>query len=121
MIRINLLPVREVEQASSRRKELILAGGCVAVTLAAIFLVHIFQFSLLSSVNKELAQLQGTIAKIRQRNQDLEKMEQQKKDLEDKIQIVRQLTSPERRTASVHILDDLSSSTPEQLWLTEYA
>ncbi|MBI3302285.1 MAG: PilN domain-containing protein, partial [Deltaproteobacteria bacterium] len=44
-----------------------------------------------------------------------------KKDLEDKIRVVRLLTSPERRAASVHILDDLSASTPEQLWLTEFA
>src|SRR5262249_28034841 len=99
---------------------LLLAGGCIAVTLTAVFLVHVFQFSLLASVSKELAQLEGTVSSIRKQNQDLEKMEQQKKDLEDKIQIVRQLNSPERRAASVHILDDLSSSTPEQLWLTEY-
>jgi len=34
--------------------------------------------------------------------------------------VVRLLTSVERRSASVHILDDLSSSTPEYLWLTDF-
>ena len=43
MIRINLLPTGEVEGASSRRKELILAGGLFTLTLAAVSSVHFFQ------------------------------------------------------------------------------
>jgi type IV pilus assembly protein PilN len=120
MIRINLLPVREVEEASSRRKELLLAGGLIAVTLAAVVSVHFFQAIRINSISTELADLESALVKIRQQNKDLERMEQQKKDLEDKIRVVRQLTSAERRTASVHILDDLSSSTPDQLWLTDF-
>lgn len=120
MIRINLLPVREVEEASSRRKELLLAGGLIAVTLAAVVSVHFFQAIRINSISTELADLESALVKIRQQNKDLERMEQQKKDLEDRIRVVRQLTSAERRTASVHILDDLSSSTPDQLWLTDF-
>jgi len=120
MIRINLLPVREVEEASSRRKELLLAGGLIAVTLAAVVSVHFFQALRINSVSTELTDLESSLVKIRQQNQQLEKTEKQKKDLESKIRVVRQLTSAERRTASVHILDDLSSSTPDQLWLTDF-
>jgi len=117
MIRINLLPVREVERASSRRKELLMAGGFMCITLAVVVLVHFFQAAQLNSAGAQLSALESAMVKINKQNQDLEKIKQQTKDLEDKVKVVRLLTSPERRASAVHILDDLSVSTPERLWL----
>src|SRR5437762_11731234 len=120
MIRINLLPVREVERASSRRKELLMAGGFMCITLAVVVLVHFFQAAQLNSAGVKLSALESAMVKINKQNQDLEKIKQQTKDLEDKIKVVRLLTSPARRASAVHILDDLSISTPEHLWLTDF-
>ena len=121
MIRINLLPTRAAGQASSQRKEILLAGGILATTLIAIFAAHSLQLTKLKAVNNSRDRLEKELTQIRKENSDLENLEQQKKDLEEKIRVVNILTSPQRRTASVHVLDDLSSSTPEFLWLTEYA
>jgi len=120
MIHINLLPTDEIAEASSRRKELLLAGGLFTITLAAVLSVHFFQATRLNAVRNELGRLENQIVIIRKQNQDLEKMEQQKKDIEGKIRVVHLLTSPARRAASVHILDDLSQSAPQMLWLTEF-
>jgi hypothetical protein len=57
---------------------------------------------------------------IRKQNQDLEKIERQKKETEGKLRVVHLLTSPARRAAPVHIFDDLSDSAPQMLWLTEF-
>jgi Tfp pilus assembly protein PilN len=92
----------------------------LATTLVAVLAAHIFQSSQLYDVNEIANRLEGQLTTIRKQNQDLEKMQRQKKELEEKIHVVSLLTSPQRRAASVHILDDLSSSTPEFLWLTEY-
>lgn len=121
MIHINLLPTRAVDQASSRRRELGLAGGVLATTLIAIAAAHSFQSTQFNEVSGSVERLEGQVAAIRKQHQDIEKLQRQKKELEEKIRVVSLLTSPQRRTASVHILDDLSSSTPEFLWLTEYA
>jgi type IV pilus assembly protein PilN len=120
MIRINLLPVRITQQASSRKKELILAGGMIATTLVAVLAAHMFQSAQWHEVEETANRLEGQVAVIRKQHQDIEKMIRQKKELEDKIRVVSLLTSPQRRAAAVHILDDLSASTPEFLWLTEY-
>jgi len=120
MIHINLLPTNEVEEASSRRKELLLAGGLFTLTLAAVLSVYFFQGTRLYAVRNELSQRENQIVAIRKQNQDLEKMERQKKETEGKIRVVHLLTSPARRSASVHILDDLSDSAPQMLWLTEF-
>src|SRR2546426_1778816 len=121
MIHINLLPTNEVEEASSRRKELLLAGGLFTLTLAAVLAVYFFQGTHLYAVRNELSRRENQIVVIRKQNQDLEKMEQQKKETEGKIRVVHLLTSPARRSASVHILDDLSDSAPQMLWLTEFS
>ncbi|MGH7966915.1 MAG: PilN domain-containing protein [Candidatus Binatia bacterium] len=121
MIRINLLPVQEIEESSSSRKELWLAGGGLLATLVAVFLAYSFQHAHLNAVNSELAQQQSATVKIRKQYKDFEQLEQKKKDLENKLQVVRQLTHPERRTASVHLLANLSSCTPDNLWLTEFS
>jgi Tfp pilus assembly protein PilN len=120
MIHINLLPTDEIEGASSRRKELLLAGGLVTITLAAVLSVYFFQGTRLTAVRNELSRLENQMLVIRKQNQDLEKMEQQKKEIESKIRVVGLLTSPARRAASVHMLDDLSESAPQMLWLTEF-
>jgi len=121
MIRINLLAARETEEASSRRRELILSGiGLVAVLLSTL-LMYMWQQSTLQSLTADASAVEVKITEIRKQNQEIQKLEQQKRETEKKIELVRLLTSPERRSASVHILDDLSSSTPEYLWLTEFA
>jgi len=121
MIRINLLPARATDQVSSRRKELVLVGGAFVIILLSILSAQVLQSAKLANVSRNLDHIERELATIRKENQDLEKMERQRKDLEEKIRVVNLLTSPQRRAASVHVLDDLSSSTPQFLWLTEYA
>jgi type IV pilus assembly protein PilN len=120
MIHINLLPTNEIEEASFRRKELLLAGGLFAITLAAVLSVYFFQGTRLNAVNHELSRLENEMVAIRKQNQDLEKIERQKKETEGKLRVVHLLTSPARRAAPVHIFDDLSDSAPQMLWLTEF-
>jgi len=120
MIRINLLPANEAEEASSRRKEFFLAGGLLAIALAAVFAVHFSQGLRFQALDDTLASAEKEIGEIRKQSQDIKKMEQQKKDVEGKIRVVNLLTSPARRSASVHILDDLSESAPQMLWLIEF-
>jgi Tfp pilus assembly protein PilN len=121
MIRINLLGGREVEEASSRRKEGILFGGGLGAILAGIALGYFSQQSTLSALDENITVLQTEMTKIRQQNQELKIMEEHKKETENKLKVVGSLTSKERRAAPVHVLDDLSSSAPEYLWLTEFA
>jgi type IV pilus assembly protein PilN len=120
MIRINLLPASATGEAVSHRKELIAAGGLIGLTLAAVLVLYMFQAARLNAINTRLTGLEQQISTIRKQNQDLEKLNQQTKDLQSKLSIVNLLTSPVRRSASVRILDDLSKSTPQLLWLTEF-
>ena len=121
MIRINLLGGREGEEASSRKKEGTLFAGTLGIILAGIAMVYFSQLSILRALDERTTTLQTEMTKIRQQDQEFNNLEQHKKETENKLQVVGSLTSKERRSAPVHVLDDLSSSAPEYLWLTEFA
>jgi Tfp pilus assembly protein PilN len=121
MIRINLIGSREGEESSSRRIEGILAGGAIGLVLAGLALFYLSQQSTVSNLDATAAVLEAELVKIRQQDQEFKKMQDQKKEIEAKLYIVSILTSKERRAAPVHILDDLSTSAPEYLWLTDFA
>ena len=120
MIRINLISAREDEQATSRNTEVIFLVLGLAALLGALAWTHFSTQSELQTTTANVERLEGEVATIRKQNQEVERLEQQKREIEKKLMVVRLLTSVERRSASVHILDDLSSSTPEYLWMTDF-
>lgn len=120
MIRINLISAREAEQATSRNTEVIVASLGLAVLLGLLAWTHLGTQSELQTTTANVEKLQSEVDVIRKQNQEIEQLEQQKATVEKKLVVVRRLTSAERRSASVHILDDLSSSTPEYLWLIDF-
>jgi type IV pilus assembly protein PilN len=120
MIRINLISAREAEAASSRNVELIFLGIGLIALLGTLALSYLSSQGELQTATEQVEKLEGDVQKIRKQNQEITQLEQKKRDVEKKLTVVRTLTSAERRSASVHILDDLSSSTPEYLWLTDF-
>src|SRR5918992_210245 len=62
MIRINLLPVKEIKAEVSRRRELTLGAVCLGLTLAGIAGVYIVQFSRINGLENELESLRAELA-----------------------------------------------------------
>lgn len=120
MIHINLLPTREVEEASSRRKEFAIAGGILILALTAVSTIHLFQLQNIRLVQAKVDGLESNIAQIRKQNKEVNELLKKKDLLEKKLRAVKSLTFPPRRSTSVRILDDLSRSTPELLWITDF-
>lgn len=92
----------------------------MGLVLAGIAMVYLAQQSTASTLDAAAAVLETELVKIRQQDQEFKKMQEQKAEIEAKLYIVTTLTSKERRAAPVHILDDLSASAPEYLWLMDF-
>ena len=120
-IRINLLEDVGQETSSPHHVELVLAGGTIAASAILVWYLYIGQSNLVSGTVLELANLETELEAMRKQNAEVIQLEKDKVELEKKIEVVQRLTSPQRRAASVRILDDLSLNTPEFLWLTEFA
>lgn len=118
MIRVNLLPVREVEREAGRRQEtrlVYLGVALVAVVLAGIEVGSRMQ---LGPLKKEYSKLQADIVELDKKSAELAQLETEKKDLEEKLKTIDTLEA--KKIGPVNVLADLSDAAPEQVWLLEF-
>ena len=116
MIRINLRPVRISKRQEAVRRELTIGG----IGLAAMLMVVFFFYSVLgsevsrvqaenASMKQELDQLSKTVARV-------EEVDAMKQELETKLNVINDLKA--RKAGPVHMMDEISTATPEKLTLT---
>jgi type IV pilus assembly protein PilN len=118
MIRINLIPAAEAQKAEGRRQEL--ATGALAFGTAALLFVlaHTWQHAQTSSAEREIGRLQQELVLIQGSYLDVTRMEQQKKELKERLRVIGELEA--RKVGPVHVLEDLSAASPDKLWVTEF-
>jgi len=119
MIRINLLPVEEAERAAERRTNLALGSLVLGIMVFVFVVAHVWQTARFASANRQLRRINADIAALAGPYADVTRMEQQKKELSEKLRVISQLEA--KKVGPVRILAGLSEATPEKLWLTEYA
>ena len=119
MIRINLLPTREIR--ALRRKRRTLMAGIAALCLAASALaaINVSQLRRQTVLESELADRRRAAARLRLETGAV-------KELEERIQRQRRTNHAvrawlQRRTQYPGVLRGLSGAAPERLWLTRYA
>lgn len=123
MIRINLLAV----ERERTRKARVFIPPAQRVTLGAsvILLVTVlgigWWFWILRSqsmaVDAEMVRAEGEMQKLRSVLAQVQKFESQKAQLQQRVTLIEQLR--QGQSASVHVLDKISRSLPERLWLND--
>lgn len=119
MIRINLLPVEDAQRAAGRRQELAVGTLVIAIAAAGLVAAHLWQGVRISSARRELRRMTAEIAAIEGPYSDALRIETQKQELREKLRVIAQLEA--KKVGPVRILADLSTATPDKLWLTEFA
>ncbi len=118
MIRINLLPVREIRAEVGRRNDLIVAGLSLVLTAVLIGGIYLFQSHRRSSLQKELADLQTEIASLNIQVREVGDLEKKIDELKGKLKVIDDLNK--KKIGPVRVMESLSSATPGRLWLTEF-
>jgi type IV pilus assembly protein PilN len=118
MIRINLLPSEEAGRAAGRRQDI--AVGALVLGGVALLLVaaHTWQQARIMAANRGLRRVEQELTAIQGPYADATRMELQKKELRDKLRVIGELE--QKKVGPVKMLADLSSSTPDKLWLTDF-
>jgi type IV pilus assembly protein PilN len=116
MIRINLLPIREIKKKQGVR-QLIFVG---VLSLVLVFLsLGVFHFSVVKRIGTLQSEIETTKQEISRLNKivgDVKKYEKEKKELEKKIEIIDVLN--QKRAGPVYMLDELSKNIPTGAWIT---
>jgi len=117
MIRINLLPVREINAESSRRRELTVAGVSLAATVLLLLGAYLYQSSQLSKLTNELAAMRKDIEVLNGKIKEVGNLENKIKEFRSKHKVIEDLSN--QKIGPVRVMDSLAAAIPSTLWLIE--
>ncbi|MGA9165682.1 MAG: PilN domain-containing protein [Thiobacillus sp.] len=118
MIRINLLPHRELARAARRRQFNILLGIAVAAGVVVVMLGHTVIATQQSTQDARNAFLTQEIAKLDGQIGEIKKIREQTQALLERKQVVETLQS--NRTEVVHLFDQMIRLLPDGLYLKSF-
>lgn len=118
MIRINLLPHRELARAARRRQFNVLLGIAVAAGVVAVVLGHGVIAANQSAQDARNAFLEQEIAKLDVQIGEIKKIREQTQALLERKQVVETLQS--NRTEVVHLFDQMIRLLPDGLYLKSF-
>jgi len=118
MIRINLLPHRELARATRRRQFNVLLGIAVAAGVFAVLLGHSVIAARQSAQDARNAYLDQEIAKLDSEIGEIKKIREQTQALLERKQVVETLQS--NRTEVVHLFDQMIRLLPDGLYLKSF-
>jgi type IV pilus assembly protein PilN len=118
MIRINLLPHRELARAARRRQFNMLLGIAVAAGVIAVGLGHSVIAARQSAQDERNAFLEQEIVKLDLQIGEIKKIREQTQALLERKQVVETLQS--NRTEVVHLFDQMIRLLPDGLYLKSF-
>ena len=116
MMEINLLPHREARRAADLRETIALLVLGLVVVGGGVFLTDKGVKSDLAAAEASVAQLQADIERYEPQKKLVKSFKKRKKQLKSKLDVIDSLERA--RNGPVRILDELSESVPDRLWLT---
>jgi type IV pilus assembly protein PilN len=116
MLRINLLPVRQLKKRANARNQIISFVTLMVFLLLILGAVGFLQSTKLNTIETQLAQLKAEKQKYEPILKEMKRLEKARKNLESKIGIIKKLKSDSATT--VHILDEVANTVDsKRMWL----
>jgi type IV pilus assembly protein PilN len=115
MIRVNLLPHREMRRRHQQQHFFVMLGFVLAIGAATWFVVHSYLNDRLDEQNARNAYLSSEIAKLDKEIEEIKKLKEQTAALLARKKVVETLQS--NRSEAVHLLDQLARQLPDGVYL----
>lgn len=116
MIRINLLPHRELKRAALKRQFAFLAGATAILGALVVLMGHTAISTRIDTQNSRNEFLKKEIAKVDKDIEEIKKLKEQIQALLARKQVVEGLQT--NRSVEVHLLDQLARLLPEGVYLS---
>jgi type IV pilus assembly protein PilN len=115
MIKINLLPYRDLLKKKNIFKHLFTAAATLAGVLLVIVAVTIMITSRISAVERETVRVESEIASNKKIVEEIEKLKAEKEHYRKQLEVIENLKKGTK--GPVLLLDRLATSMPERTWL----
>jgi len=119
MLRINLLPIRQLKKRAKARNQLLLFFLIFLVVLALLGATGVLLASKITELNEDIVAKTNEKKSFDQVVKDIAELEQKRLDLNNKIKIINQLKTDSSLT--VHILDEVANIIDnKRMWITSF-
>jgi type IV pilus assembly protein PilN len=115
MIRINLLPVRQLQRQSLLRQQLYMFAAIIATALIGVATVWLVDRRAMAQLEGQQVGLRDTLERLKPIVDEVNTLERREKLLQARIETIQRLRSNQR--GPVHVLDALSRNLPDHAWL----
>jgi type IV pilus assembly protein PilN len=118
MIRINLLPVRQVQEREQGRQFLVMMVGALVFALAGNGYWYVSTESTREAAQRRLDDTNARIALLEKTIGEVNNLAKRKKEVEEKLLVLDKLTR--QRGGPVKLLDALASAIPKKVWISQF-
>ena len=118
MIRINLLPVKEIKAEVSRRREIAVGAAALGVTVLFLAAIFVYEWHRQSVLQQEVAQLKREVTVYNAKAKDVNELQTKIRENENKNKVFEDIRK--KKSGPVRVMESLSAATPTALWLTEF-
>ena len=117
MIRINLLPFKQLQAEVTRRRELSIGAVVLGSAVLLLAAVHFYQSYQMSQLENELVTLRSELQALNTKIKEVGDLQNKIKDLRGKNKIIADLN--QKKSGPVQVMENLAIATPTTLWLTD--
>lgn len=118
MIRINLLPVRQVQKREQGRQFIVLMVGMFIISAAANGYWYVWMDGKRAAGQRRLDDTNARIAQLEKVIGEVTNLQKRKKEVEEKLAVLQKLTK--QRAGPVKLLDALATAIPKKVWITSF-
>jgi type IV pilus assembly protein PilN len=117
VIRINLMPRAEARRQAARQRDRQIGIAIACVLALIIVIAELMSRRRLNEAEHTTEMYKTQLAELDRKHKEAMRLEKRRDELRAKLKTIDVLER--QRTGPVRVLEDLSDSTPEKLWLTE--
>jgi type IV pilus assembly protein PilN len=118
MIHVNLLPLKETQRALGERQQTSLALLSLSVALLIMVVPYVLQGRRLTHLDEEIDGVHKELQQLSEQTREAKDLDKKKNELLAKLKVIDDLN--QKRVGPLHVLEGLSASSPEKLWLVEF-
>lgn len=118
MIRINLLPVRQVQKREQGRQFMMLMVGTFIIAALANGYWYVWMDGRRETAQRRLDDTNARIAQLEKVIGEVTNLQKRKKEVEEKLAVLEKLTK--QRAGPVKLLDALATAIPKKVWLLSF-
>lgn len=116
MVRINLLPIRDILRKRELKQFGLFAGAAVVSALALMLVAYFYLSWTISAYQAKQSNLQKELNQLKQKNKEIEDLKNRITRLQKQVDTIERLTKT--RDTPAPFMGALSTAIPDEVWVT---